>query len=134
MKEIEMSVTTTHIRDVGTVGVPVSDQDRAVAFYRDKLGFEVRMDGSFGEGQRWIEIAPPGASTTIALVASGEDNPTGIDTGLRLTTDDAAADHATLRDRGVDVDEEVIPFPVPMFTMRDADANRLYIVERPEGM
>jgi catechol 2,3-dioxygenase-like lactoylglutathione lyase family enzyme len=129
-----MSATTTHITDVGTVGVPVSDQDRAVAFYRDKLGFEIRMDGSFGEGQRWIEMAPPGATTTIALVASREDNPTGIDTGLRLTTNDAAADHATLQDRGVDVDAEVIPYPVPMFTLRDPDANRLYVVERPEGM
>lgn len=129
-----MTATTTHITDVGTVGVPVSDQDRAVAFYRDKLGFEIRMDGSFGEGQRWIEMAPPGATTTIALVASREENPAGIDTGLRLTTDDADADHATLRDRGVDVDEEVIPYPVPMFTLRDPDANILYIVERPEAM
>lgn len=130
-----MSATqmTTHITDVGTVGIPVSDQDRAVEFYRDKLGFEVRMDGSYGEGLRWIEMAPPGATTTIALVTSREGNPTGIDTGLRFTTEDAAADHAALRARGVDVDAEVIPYPVPMFTLRDADANRLYVVERPVG-
>jgi catechol 2,3-dioxygenase-like lactoylglutathione lyase family enzyme len=124
--------TTTRIKDVATVGVPVSDQDRAIEFYRDKLGFEVRMDGSYGEGFRWIEMAPPGATTTVALVASSDEMPTGVDTGVRLTTEDAAADHATLRARGVDVDDEVIPYPVPMFTLRDADANRLYVVERPE--
>lgn len=129
-----MSATNmaTHITDVATVAIPVSDQDRAVEFYRDKLGFEIRMDGSFGEGLRWIELAPAGATTSIALLAASEDNPAGIDTGLRLTTEDAAADHATLRDRGVDVDDELILDPVPMFTFRDPDSNRLYVVERPD--
>jgi catechol 2,3-dioxygenase-like lactoylglutathione lyase family enzyme len=125
--------SVTHIKDVGTVGIPVTDQDRAVEFYRDNLGFETRMDGSFGEGLRWIEMAPPGASTTIALVASAAGTPAGIDTGVRLTTEDAAANHAALRARGVDVDPEVMPYPVPMFTLRDPDANQLYVVERPTG-
>jgi catechol 2,3-dioxygenase-like lactoylglutathione lyase family enzyme len=119
------------ITDVGTVGVPVSDQDRALEFYRDKLGFEVRMDGSYGEGLRWVEVAPRGATTTIALVSSREANPTGIDTGVRLSTEDATADHAALQAGGVDVDAEIIPYPVPMFTLRDQDGNRLYVVERP---
>jgi catechol 2,3-dioxygenase-like lactoylglutathione lyase family enzyme len=123
--------TGTSITQVGTVGIPVTDADRALAFYRDVLGFETRMDGSYGEGMRWIEVAPPGGITTIALVTSGA--PAGIDTGVRLSTDDAAADHATLRTRGVDVDAEVIPYPVPMFTLRDPDGNRLYVVERPTG-
>jgi catechol 2,3-dioxygenase-like lactoylglutathione lyase family enzyme len=125
--------TATHITDVGTVGIPVADQDRALEFYRDKLGFETRMDGSFGQGLRWIEVAPPHATTTIALVQSDESHPTGIDTGVRLSSEDAAADHLALRARGVDVDAEIIPYPVPMFTLRDPDANRLYLVERPRG-
>jgi catechol 2,3-dioxygenase-like lactoylglutathione lyase family enzyme len=125
---------STNITDVGTVGVPVTDQDRALEFYRDKLGFEVRMDGSFGEGFRWIEMAPPGATTTVALVALEKAPPTGVDTGVRFTTSDAAADHAALRERGVDVDPVVIPYPVPMFTLRDPDGNRLYVVERPRDM
>ena len=125
--------TTMHITQVGTIGIPVKDQDRALAFYRDTLGFETRMDGTFGEGGRWIEVAPPGATTTIALAPSRESNPTGVDTGVRLTTDDATADHAALLARGVDVDAKVIPYPVPMFTFRDPDANRLYMVERPQG-
>ncbi len=122
--------TKTRITDVRTAGVPVADQDRALEFYVEKLGFEKRLDGTFGDGQRWIEVAPPGAAISIALVASREGYPAGIDTGLRFATEDAAADHAALRDRGVDVDAEIIPYPVPMFTLRDADGNRLYIVEQ----
>jgi catechol 2,3-dioxygenase-like lactoylglutathione lyase family enzyme len=121
----------TRITDLGTVGIPVTDQDLALAFYRDKLGFETRMDGVFGEGQRWVEVAPPGSTTSIALARAQAAFPAGVDTGVRLTTEDAAADHASLRDRGVDVDAEVIPFPVPMFRFRDPDGNTLYVVERP---
>jgi glyoxalase/bleomycin resistance protein/dioxygenase superfamily protein len=58
--------TAQHIAGVGTVYLAVSDQDRALAFYRDKLGFEVRTDTEFGEGFRWIEVAPAGAYTVIA--------------------------------------------------------------------
>jgi catechol 2,3-dioxygenase-like lactoylglutathione lyase family enzyme len=121
--------TTTRISQVGTVGVPVKDQDRALGFYVGKLGFETRMDASYGEGQRWIEVAPPGASTTIALVRS--ESP-GVDTQVRFSTDDAAADHAALRAQGVEADE-LIPYPVPMFIFRDPDGNQLIIVERPSG-
>lgn len=92
------------------------------------------MDGSSGAGFRWIEVAPPGSSTSVALVRADEDNPSRVDTGVRLTTEDASADHAALRDLGVDVDAEVIPYPVPMFTFRDPDGNRLYVVERPAAM
>ena len=69
------SERTTHISRVGTVIVPVADQDRALEFYVGKLGFEKRLDGPFGEGGRWIEVAPPGAATTIALVATGAGGP-----------------------------------------------------------
>ena len=58
----------THITDVRTVGIPVAAQEAALDFYLGKLGFEKRLDAAFGEGERWVEVAPPGASTTIALV------------------------------------------------------------------
>ena len=59
----------TPITDVRTVGVPVADQDRALAFYLEKLGFEKRLDAPVEQlGGRWIEVAPPRAATTIALV------------------------------------------------------------------
>jgi len=122
--------TRTHITQVGTIGIPVADQDRALAFYLEKLGFEKRIDVPYGKGERWVEVAPPGAATTIALVRSREGDPTGIDTQVRFTTRDAEADHAALRARGVDADAEIMRHPVPMFVFRDADGNRLRIVER----
>lgn len=123
----------TRITHVGTIGVPVTDQDRALEFYLEKLGFEKRLDAPLDQlGGRWIEIAPPGATTTIALVPQSEGEPTGIDTGIRLATQDAEADHADLGARGVDVDPEVMRWEgvPPMFLFRDPDGNKLVIVER----
>ncbi len=122
--------TGIQITQVGTVGIPVADQDRAREFYTGLLGFEKRMDVPYGKGERWIEVAPPGAATTIALVRARDGEATGIDTQVRLTTRDAAADHAALRARGVDADADILRYPVPMFVLRDADGNRLRIVER----
>jgi catechol 2,3-dioxygenase-like lactoylglutathione lyase family enzyme len=115
---------TTRITGVGTVGVPVTDQDRALEFYVGKLGFEKRRDIPFGAG-RWIEVAPPGSPTTIALV------PAGVPTGIRLATENADSDHADLRAHGVDVDPEVMRMPgaPPMFGLRDPDGNSLILVE-----
>jgi catechol 2,3-dioxygenase-like lactoylglutathione lyase family enzyme len=129
--------SATQISEVHTVTVPVSSQDRALAFYVDQLGFEKRMDASFGEGQRWIEVAPAGAATTIALPPPGGAVTPGVDTGIRLTTLDAEADHGRLRERGVDVDAEILRFGEgvpPMFSLRDPDGNTLYVVEQmPTG-
>ena len=122
------SKALTHITDLRTVGVPVAAQDEALEFYLEKLGFETRLDLPFGDGERWIEVAPPGAATTIALIRGSAGEPLGVDTGIRLTSDDVAADHAQLRALGVDVDAEVMTYPIPMFTFRDADGNRLVIV------
>jgi catechol 2,3-dioxygenase-like lactoylglutathione lyase family enzyme len=125
----------TQISDVHTITVPVADQDRALAFYVDKLGFEKRLDVSYGQGQRWIEVAPAGGTTTIALPPRGTVTP-GVDTGIRLTTLDAEADHGRLRERGVDVDAEILRFGEgvpPMFSLRDPDGNTLYVVEQMPG-
>ena len=122
-----------HITDIRTVAVPVTDQDRSLAFYRDGLGLETRIDMTYGEDQRWLEVVPAGATTSIALVRAGETAPAGIDTGIRLTTEDASADHESLLARGVDVDAEILQYPVPMFTLRDPDRNVLYVVQRQDG-
>ena len=124
--------TGTRITQVSTVAIPVTDQDRALAFYTGTLGFELRMDAEFGPGQRWIEVAPPGAATSIALVRPAEGTPPGVDTGIRFGTADATADHADLLAQGVDADPEVLRWPgvPPMFGLRDPDGNRLVIVER----
>jgi catechol 2,3-dioxygenase-like lactoylglutathione lyase family enzyme len=121
-----MSETGTHITKVETVGLPVTDQDRALEFYLGKLGFEKRRDVPFGPGGRWIEVAPPGAVTTIALVRAG------MPVGVRLTTGDAQADHASLRTRGVDADPEIMRMggaAPPMFSFRDPDGNSLLIIQ-----
>ena len=120
------------ITDVRTIGVPVTDQDRALEFYVEKLGFEKRTDAPFGEGERWVEVAPPGAATTIAIVPPREGDPTGIDTHCGFTSEDIEADHADLRTRGVEADAAVMrmgdPVP-PMFFFRDPDGNSFLIVE-----
>ncbi|MDP9271790.1 MAG: VOC family protein [Chloroflexota bacterium] len=120
---------TTRIHQVATVAVPVADPERALAFYVGGLGFEKRRDVPFGEGARWIEVAPAGGDTTIALAPPG-DVPIGIDTGIRLATADCEADHRQLTNAGADVDE-IMRWPgvPPMFSLRDPDGNTLYIVE-----
>jgi len=125
--------TATGIKKVGTVMVPVSDQDKAIEFFTQKLGFELTGDTAYGEAYRWVEVAPPGGATPIALVLPREGEPVGVMTRIGFDTDDADADHASLRSRGVDVDDEILregdPVP-PMFFFRDPDGNTFLIVER----
>jgi catechol 2,3-dioxygenase-like lactoylglutathione lyase family enzyme len=128
-----VSQTKTRISQIGTVVIPVSDQDRAIAFYTDALGFEKRTDVPFGDGYRWVEVGPADAATTIAIVPPPPGKPTGnVETGIALNTSDVDAVHADLKGRGVDVDEEVSrmgdPVP-PMFWFRDPDGNTLLVVE-----
>ena len=88
-----MSKTKTRISKLGTVVVPVSDQDRAIEFYVETLGFEKRTDVPFGNGYRWVEVAPADAVTTIAIVPPPPGKPTGsVETGIGLHTDDIDAD------------------------------------------
>jgi catechol 2,3-dioxygenase-like lactoylglutathione lyase family enzyme len=125
--------SNTHINKVGTVVVPVSDQDRAIEFYVETLGFEKRTDVPFANGYRWVEVAPADAATSIAIVPPPPGKPTGsVETGIGLYTDNIDADHSELKARGVDVDAEVSrmgdPVP-PLFWFRDPDGNSLMIVE-----
>jgi catechol 2,3-dioxygenase-like lactoylglutathione lyase family enzyme len=124
--------TTSRINDIRTVGIPVIDQSKALAFYVDKLGFDTRIDVPMGDGARWIEVAPPGAVTTIALIRAHDGLTPGVETGIRLTTIDADANHADLLAHGVDADD-VLRWPgvPPMFAFRDQDGNGLEIVEVP---
>src|SRR5262249_58653723 len=107
---------------IGTVIVPVGDQDKALAFYQQKLGFEQRADIPFGDGDRWLEVAPAGAASTLALITPRPGEPIGIDTHVAFSTTDVDADHASLEAAGADVDEEGMrmgdPGP-PMFFFRD---------------
>lgn len=139
----------TQIQQVGTVLVPVTDQDRALTFYLETLGFEKRGDFTYGEGSRWIEVAPPSSTIAIALVSPSEGESAGTgETLCAFSTADIEADYSTLRARGVDIDAEIgrkganrpglvsaqvtikDPMP-PQFSFRDPDGNRFLIVEPP---
>ena len=120
------------ITQMGRVIVPVADQDEAIAFYTSKLGFSVVADVPFGEGERWVEVAPPGGGTAIALTPPQGDYQPGRMTGIALESPDPRADHAELKENDVDVDEELMggDGTVPLlFFFRDHDANHLMIVE-----
>lgn len=126
-------MTKTRITGIHTVGIPVTDQARALRFYVDELGFEPRLDRPLAGGRRWIEVAPPGAPVTLALVPASDDQPAGVETGIRLTSADADADRARLTSRGIQAGE-VLRWPgvPPMFAFKDLDGNGLEVVERVE--
>ena len=128
-----MPATKTRISHLSAVMICVEDQDRAVDFYVDKLGFEKRIDVPFGGQYRWVEVAPQGADTTLAIVPPPEGKPAGnIETGIGLNTHDIDGLHAELKSHDVDVDAEVSrqgdPVP-PLFWFRDPDGNSLMVVE-----
>ena len=120
----------TSIKDVRTIGINVTNQDDAVTFYLDTLGFEKRLDAPISPTMRWIEVAPPGATTSIALIANEGTVDVAADTGIRFTVTDAEAEHAAMHERGVNVGDVLrwdgVP---PMYTFDDPDGNRFYIVE-----
>jgi len=112
--------------------VPVMDQDEAIAFYTEKLGFSLAADTPYGEGDRWVEVAPPGGGAAIALVTPRGETQPGRMTGIALSSPDPRADHAELQANGVDVDAELMggDGTVPLlFFFRDHDGNHLMIVE-----
>jgi catechol 2,3-dioxygenase-like lactoylglutathione lyase family enzyme len=134
------------LSQVATVFVPVADQDRALTFYLEKLGFDKRVDFVYGGGIRWVEVAPRGSTFALALVPRQEGVSAGNgETHCALTSKNIDEDYAVLRARGVDVDEEIarkgnsrpgiisiaarVTDPVPpQFFFRDLDGNRFLVV------
>ncbi len=102
---------------IGTVTVQVTDQDKALAFYTQKLGFEKRADQPMGPNQRWIEVAPPGAQTRILLYKASKEMPgadsyqaakssLGKTTNMVLETDNIVETFAKLKANGVTIIDE----------------------------
>ena len=120
---------------VGTITVQVSDQDKALEYYTQKLGFEIRSDLPMGPGQRWIEVAPPGAQSRILLYLATPDMPgagsyeeaqarLGKVTGMVLEVDDMEATFAELKSRGVTITEEPVQQPYGWWgSFSDQDGN-----------
>jgi catechol 2,3-dioxygenase-like lactoylglutathione lyase family enzyme len=122
----------SQVTQLGRVLVPVSDQDAAIAFYTNTLGFSLVADVPFGDGDRWVEVAPKGGGAAIALVPPQGDYQPGRMTGIALVSPDPRADHAEMQANDVDVDEEMMggDGTVPLlFFFRDHDSNQLMIVE-----
>ena len=91
------------IRSFEIISVPVADPQRAKAFYRDVLGFELVREAPMGPGMVWIQLAPPGQTVTIALVTWFEQMKPGGLQGVMLNSDDLDVDHALLRSREADL-------------------------------
>jgi catechol 2,3-dioxygenase-like lactoylglutathione lyase family enzyme len=122
----------TTVTNIGVAMFSVADQDAALAFYTEKLGFEVRGDERFGaQGEhRWLEVAPPGSTARLALNPPMGGSPGGGAIGVE--TRDVRGEHARLLAvGGVDVDPELMEAPgVPlMFSLRDPDGNHVWVVE-----
>lgn len=126
-----MSASRSHttITDIGTVGIPVSDQDKALEFFTETLGFDKRLDLRAGENFRWVTVAAPGAAVSVALIGSAGGG-LGQDTGIRFMVPDAEAEHTAMRERGIEVGELLRwPGVPPMYEFKDPDGNRFEIVE-----
>lgn len=127
-----MTSSTSTITKLAVAMFTVSDVDAAIAFYTDKLGFELRADVSFGPDgdNRWVEVAPPGSDARLALnPPMGPYGPGGGSIGVEVP--DVRAEHARLQQLdGVDVDEifEVPGAPL-LFMMRDPDGNHIAVVQ-----
>ena len=120
-------MTNQIITALQCVAVPVTDQDRTKALF-EELGFTATMDTELQPGFRWIELTPPAGGTSIALVITGEELPTGVDTGIRLITRNARSAHAALSAKDLNVGELLDWESVPlMFSFCDFDGNRFYV-------
>ncbi|HEY4006012.1 MAG TPA: VOC family protein [Pseudonocardia sp.] len=126
--------TKTTISNIGVAMFTVSDQDAALAFYTEKLGFELRGDTPFGENgeMRWIEVAPPGSRARLALNPPMGGQPGGG--GIGVETTDVLGEHQRLSAiGGIDIDAEPMRTPgAPLlFMLRDPDGNHIAVVEAP---
>ena len=104
------------------VAVPVSDVDRAKAFYTEKLGFNADHDHKVSENLRFIQMTPPGSACSITFGVGITTAPPGSLQGLQLVVDDIEAAHAELSDRGVEVTD-----------IQDFDWGRFVFFKDPDG-
>ncbi|MGH3423800.1 MAG: VOC family protein [Nocardioidaceae bacterium] len=118
------------ISSVQLFSLPVRDQDRARDFYVDVLGFELLGDNPMGPDMRWVQVAPPGAQTSITLVTWFDTMAPGSVKGTVLETDDLEGDVELLRSRGVKVAGDIEEQPWGRFvTFDDPDGNGIVLQE-----
>jgi lactoylglutathione lyase len=131
----DLTRVPTTVSNIGVAMFTVADQDAALAFYTEKLGFEVRADVRFGSENemRWLEVAPPGSTARLALNPPMRDEPGGSAIGVE--TPDVLGEHARLSAiGGIDLDAapaERTPGVPLLFMLRDPDGNHVAVVEAP---
>ena len=115
------------------VAVPVTDVDRAKAFYTEQVGFNADHDHVVSDEMRFVQLTPPGSACSIALGEGITDAPPGSLVGLQLVVSDIQQAHSELHDRGVEV-SEVQEFPWGAFVFfSDPDGNRWSVQQPPPG-
>ena len=117
------------IRSIKYLSSPVRDQDRALEFYVDTLGFTLVTDQPMGPGQRWVEVRPPKGGTGLALyTAPGHEDRIGTFTGLSLECDDVHKTHAELTAQGVEFAKppKAEPWGV-MAILKDSEGNQMVL-------
>jgi lactoylglutathione lyase len=128
------STGPTTLDSIAVVMFAVADQDAAIAFYTEKLGFELRADLPFGEqgDMRWVEVAPPGSTARLALNPPMGGEPGGG--GIGVETPDVLAEWDRLNAvGGIDLDprpDGVVPGAPLLFMLRDPDGNVVTVVQR----
>ncbi len=123
-------MTITHVQ---VLSVPVSDPDRARDFYVDTLGFELVAEQPMGPDQRWIQVAPKGATTGLTLVTWFPTMPAGSLKGLVLQTPDIDGETGRLREAGIAISG---PEDAPWgrySTFDDPDGNGIVLSGPPNG-
>lgn len=124
----------TTLTSIGVAMFAVADQDAAIAWYTEKLGFELRADVRYGaEGEnRWVEVAPRGSTARLALNPPMGGEPGG--SGIGVETPDVRAEYERLRAIGgvqLDSEPQTAPGAPPLFMVRDPDGNHIAVVETP---
>ena len=113
------------------VQVPVSDVDRAKAFYTDQVGFNADHDHTLSDDRRFVQLTPPGSACSIAIGRGLSTMPPGSVDGLQVVVDDVAKARAELVGRGVDA-SEVQVFPWGSFVFfKDPDGNGWALQQLP---
>jgi predicted enzyme related to lactoylglutathione lyase len=96
------------ITQIKFASVPVHDQDRALAFFTEKLGFKVATDQPMGPGQRWIELKIGGSETRLVLFTpEGHENRVGTFTGISFVCDNVQKTYDEMKAKGVEFADEL---------------------------
>lgn len=117
------------IRRIKFASIPVRDQDEALKFYTEKLGFGIATDQPFDDSQRWIELRIPGAETRLVLFTpQGQEDRIGTPSNVVFASEDVATTYNELTERGVPFDSEPTEHPWGTFaTFRDPDGNQFVL-------